>query len=229
MIYNNVLIQATSQYNPEEYLSSDDIEYHLKNVYQRLKLPFGRLELMTGIQKRGYWKKGTKPSDLSTRAATKLFETEGVNPEEIDMVIHCSVCRDFLEPATASVIHSNLKLRNDCLMFDLSNACLGVMNGAIIAANMIESGQIKKALLVSGENSGPLLWDTINHLKNDEGLTRKSIKKYLANFTIGSAGSAWLLSHKDFSEGHKILGGAQLTDSTANHLCQGSGDTSSLM
>ncbi|MDH5581632.1 MAG: 3-oxoacyl-ACP synthase III [Bdellovibrionales bacterium] len=229
MNYNNVLIQASSQYLPEKHLSSDDIEYHLKDVYQKLKLPFGRLELMTGIQRRGYWEPGTRPSDLSTNAANILLEENSIDPQEIDLVIHCSVCRDFLEPATASVIHSNLNLRKDCLMFDLSNACLGVLNAVIIASNMIESGLIKKALLVSGENSGPLLWDTINHLKKDQTLTRKTIKKYLANFTIGSAGSAWLLSHKEQGDGHQIMGGAQLTDSTANHLCQGGGNTNSLM
>ncbi len=229
MIYKNVVIQNTAQYLPEKYLSSDDIELELKEVYERLKLPFGRLELMTGIEKRGYWDRGHRPSELSVKAARVLSEKDHYNPKEIDLVIHCSVCRDFLEPATASVIHHELSLRDDCMMFDLSNACLGVLNAVILASNMIETGQIRKALLVSGENSGPLLWETIHHLKNDPNLNRKSIKKYLANFTIGSAASAWLLGHKDDCQGHQILGGSQLTDSSANNLCQGSGNTDSLM
>ncbi|MEI8347187.1 MAG: 3-oxoacyl-ACP synthase III, partial [Pseudomonadota bacterium] len=148
----------------------------------------------------------------------------------IDLLIHASVCRDFLEPSTAAVIHHNLGLRPAAMFFDLSNACLGMMSSFVVASNMIENGSIKHALIVSGENGGPLLLKTIEHLLNEKGLTRKTIKKYLASLTIGSAAVAYTLSHKDYvPDGHRLLGGAALADSSANILCQGGGDTQSLM
>lgn len=230
MKYENVRIHSFDCILPDEFLSSEQIEVQLNDIYEKLKLPHGRLELMTGIKTRGTWPNGTRPSDLSSNVAKKLIERSGLNKEDIGLLVHGSVCRDFLEPSTASVVHNNLGLSENAMIFDLSNACLGVVNAMVMASNMIELGQIKSAIIVSGENGGPLLTQTIEHLKNDETLTRKSIKKYIANLTIGSASVAYLLTHKDLApDGHKILGGAVCTDSSANVLCQGDGDTTSLM
>ncbi|PIK15455.1 3-oxoacyl-ACP synthase III [Halobacteriovorax sp. JY17] len=230
MKYQNVALHSFDYLEPEEFLTSEDIEEKLSPLYQRLNLPAGRLELMTGIQSRGIWPNGTRPSDLSTRSAKKLLAKSGIDKSDIGLLIHASVCRDFLEPSTASVVHHNLELNEDAMIYDLSNACLGVVNAMAMAANMIELGQIKYALIVSGENGGPLLSQTLDYLNGDLTLTRKSIKKYIANLTIGSASVAYLLSHKDLAPtAPRIIGGAVCTDSSANILCQGDGDTTSLM
>ncbi|OUR97177.1 3-oxoacyl-ACP synthase III [Halobacteriovorax marinus] len=230
MKFENVRIHSFDYLEPDTFKTSEEIEADLGATYERLKLPHGRLELMTGIKSRGVWPNGTRPSDLSTKVANKLLEKSNIERSDIGLLIHASVCRDFLEPSTASVVHHNLELSEDAMIFDLSNACLGVVNAMVMASNMIELGQIKSALIVSGENGGPLLTQTIEHLSSDLTLTRKSIKKYIANLTIGSAAVAYLLTHKDLApNGHKIVGGAVCTDSSANVLCQGDGDTTSLM
>lgn len=229
MKFDNVVISDYAAFWPEQLISSEEIEAKLAPVYRRLNLPHGRLELMTGIKTRGFWELGTRPSSLSAEAGKRLFAKSKISPKDIDLIIHASVCRDFLEPSTASVVHQALELKPECMLFDLSNACLGVMSSFMVAANMIETGLIKHALIVSGENGGPLLMQTIDFLNNNQELTRKSIKKYFANLTIGSAAVAFTLSHKDAARGHRLLGGASMTDSSANVLCQGDGDTSSLM
>lgn len=230
MRFKNVVISSFAYHLPEQIMTSGEIEEKLAPVYQRLKLPAGRIELMTGIKERRFWPPGTMPSDLSTQAAKNLFEKNIVSPENIDLLIHASVCRDFLEPSTSSIVHHNLGLRAQTIIFDLSNACLGVMSSIVVAANMIENGSIKHALIVSGENGGALLFETIDHLLKENGLTRKSIKKYIANLTVGAAAAAYTVSHKDYvHDGHLLLGGAALADSSANVLCRGGGDTVSLM
>lgn len=230
MKFENVVISSFAHHIPDKVMSSEELESRLAPLYKKLKLPHGRLELMTGITERRYWEPGTKPSDLSTQAAKNLFAKGVVSSDEVDMIIHSSVCRDFLEPSTASVVHHNLELRPEAMLFDLSNACLGVLSSFVVAANMIESGAIKHALIVSGENGGPLLFETIDHLLKDTSITRKNIKKYIASLTIGSAAVAYTLSHKDCVKGgHQLLGGAVMADSSANVLCQGGGDTHSLM
>ncbi len=230
MKFKNVVISSFAYHLPEQIMTSEEIEERLTPLYQRLKLPAGRIELMTGIKERRFWPPGTMPSDLSTKAAQNLFEKKIVKPEQIDLLIHASVCRDFLEPSTSSIVHHNLGLKTEIMFFDLSNACLGVMSSFVVAANMIDNGLIKHALVVSGENGGPLLFQTIEHLLNDKDITRKSIKKYIANLTIGSAAVAYTISHKDdVPDGHLILGGASMVDSSANVLCRGSGNTASLM
>ncbi|MDI6742925.1 MAG: 3-oxoacyl-ACP synthase III [Smithella sp.] len=230
MKFKNVVISSFAHHLPEQIMTSAEIEERLAPLYERLKLPAGRIELMTGIRERRFWPPGTMPSDLSTAAARNLFKKNVVKPDQIDLLIHASVCRDFLEPSTSSIVHHNLGLPPRTMFFDLSNACLGVLSAIVVAANMIENGSIKHALIVSGENGGPLLFQTIDNLLKDESITRKSIKKYIANLTIGSAAVAYTVSHKDHVEGgHLLLGGASLADSSANVLCRGGGDTHSLM
>lgn len=230
MKFNHTVIASYGYVLPEATFTSEQIEEKLTPTYEKLNLPHGRLELMTGIKERKYWPVGTRPSQLSTLAALNCLEKSSIKKEDIDLLIHASVCRDFLEPATASVVHANLNLSPKAMIFDLSNACLGVLNAIVVAANMIETSQIKSALIVSGENGGPLLENTISELLTNEKIDRKNIKKYIANLTIGSAATAFLITHESLApQMPKILGGAVLTDSSANHLCRGVGNPHSLV
>ena len=228
MRFNHLRLHSYAYVEPELFLTSDDIENELSALYERAGLPAGRLELQTGIKRRGFWKKGTPPSSIASQAAEKILKS--FPREKIDLLLHASVCRDFLEPATAAKVHFNLKLSPHCMISDLSNACLGVLSSILLAGQMIESGLIKTALIVSGENSGPLLEETIEYLKNDPTMDRKRIKPFIASLTIGSAGVAFLLTHDSLAP-HcpKILGGSSLTDSSSVELCQGDGSTQGLM
>lgn len=231
--FENLVMAGIADVTSDEHYSSELIEQRLLPTYEKLKLPAGRLELMTGIKERRLWPVGTRSSDLSTLAAKKLLKDQNIKPEDIDLLIHSSVCRDFLEPSTASVVHSNLDLNENAMIFDLSNACLGMINSIVVAGNMIELGQIKTALIVSGESASPLLEETIRYLNQgslDGSINRKNIKKFIANLTIGSAATAILLGHKkDYPHAPQVLGGSVLTDSSANSLCQGDGNGHSLM
>lgn len=228
MKFQNLRLHSFAYEEPEQFITSDEIESQLASLYERAKLPFGRLELQTGIRRRGFWPKGTRPSIIASKAAEKAL---GNYPKEkVDLLIHASVCRDFLEPATAAQVHNNLKLSPNCMISDISNACLGVLSSVLIAGQMIETGAIKSALIVSGENAGPLIEQTINHLKTDPSMDRKKLKPFIASLTIGSAGVAFLLTHSDSSPGApKILGGSTLTDSSSVELCQGDGSINGLM
>jgi 3-oxoacyl-[acyl-carrier-protein] synthase-3 len=228
MRFNHLRLHSYAYVEPELFLTSDDIENELSALYERAGLPAGRLELQTGIKRRGFWKKGTPPSTIASQAAEKILKS--FPREKIDLLLHASVCRDFLEPATAAKVHFNLKLSPHCMISDLSNACLGVLSSILLAGQMIESGVIKTALIVSGENSGPLLEETIEYLKNDPTMDRKRIKPFIASLTIGSAGVAFLLTHDSLApHSPKILGGSSLTDSSSVELCQGDGSTQGLM
>ena len=230
MKYNNVVIESFAYNDPEFFISSEDLEKRLSPVYSRLNLPHGRLELQTSIKSRGFWNVGTKPSTIASDAAEKALVKSKFCAKDIDLLIYSGVCRDHLEPSTASSVHFNLKLKAECMSFDLSNACLGFANSMSVASEMIERGTIKNALIVTGENSGPLIEETVKKLNRDDLLTRKSIKKYIANLTIGSAGVAFILSDKGLSpKSPKLLGGYSLTDSSAASLCKGSGNADSLM
>ena len=227
MIYKNVCIEGFEAYLPEQIITSEEVEDLLQPTYERLRLPKGRLELFTGIKERRYWPETTKPSDVSSKAGQQILDKLNIDNSEIDALIHCSVCRDFLEPATASVVHSALKLPNHAVNFDISNACLGMLSGISILADMIESGRIKRGLLVSGEIGFPLLKRTISHLNSDHTLNRQSFKPHFASLTIGSAAAAIVVTHKDEvkKESPQLLCSTDFSATEHNHLCQGTADS----
>lgn len=225
MKYNNVCIESFGYTVPDEIWTSQDVEYRLKPLYERLKLPEGRLELMTGISERRFWPAGVRPSQLSVISCHRALEAADFDRSQVGCLIHGSVCRDFLEPATACSVHHRLDLRSDCVIYDLSNACLGILNGMIQAANMIELGQIQSALVVGSEGGRQLVETTIDALNRDTTLTRKTIKNAIASLTIGSASCAVLLTHRSISKtGNSMLAARARANTQFHDLCQSDQD-----
>jgi len=226
MRYSNVCIESIGYELPTQVVTSDDIEARLAPLYDRLRLPYGRLELMSGIRERRFWDDGTAPSDVASLAGRKALAQAGVVGQDIDCIINCSVSRDFLEPATASIVHERLHIAPRAMLFDISNACLGMLNGMVMLGNMIELGQIQRGLLVAGENAKPLVETTIRQFLADPTVTRKKFKDAFASFTIGSGAAAIVMAHASVAKhGHRLTGGSVQTDSEHNHLCRGSADT----
>ncbi|MFZ9202041.1 MAG: 3-oxoacyl-ACP synthase III [Opitutales bacterium] len=208
---------------PPEVWTSDEVERRLAPLYARLRLPEGRLELMTGIKERRFWPAAIRPSEASALAGRRALAAASVGPSDIDLLIHCSVCRDRLEPSTAAYIHGLLGLGPQAQILDVSNACLGFANALTLAAGLVESGQIRRALLCAGEDGRPLVERTLRTLNEDLSLDRDGIKAYFANLTIGAGAAAAVVSRDDLAApgGYRILGGAAATDSSANQLCEG--------
>ena len=211
MRYNKVCLESFGLTLPEEIVTTRQIERSLAPLYERLKLPEGRLELMTGIRQRRFWAPGTLPSDKSAVSAQRAIDAAGIERRDIGALIHASVCRDHLEPATAARVHHLLGLPQECLLFDVSNACLGILNGMVLLANMIELGQIRAGLVVGTECGRDLV---------DESITRKSSKESFASLTIGSGSCAVLLVDRQRSRTDNRLLAAVAQANTLHHrLC----------
>lgn len=222
MNYRHTCIESLAAVLPEEVLTSAEIERRLQPLYERLNLPTGRLELMTGIRQRRLWPAGMRPSEASARAGRAALAKSGLKAGQIELFIHGAVCRDMLEPATASFAHRLIGLPASCQIFDVSNACLGFLNALTIAAAMIESGQIRAALISCGEDSRPLVEQTLRTL-TEQPLTRNGIKPYFANLTIGSGAAAAVVCHEDLAQGsqHRLIGGVARAATKHSELCQG--------
>lgn len=226
MHYNRVCLEGLSCVLPEERVPTAEIESRLAPCYDRLRLPAGRLELMSGIRERRFFPPGTRPSDVSIKAADRAIEASGIDRRHIGALIHGSVCRDFLEPATACRVHHALGLPAECLVFDLSNACLGVLSGAMQIAGMIELGQIRAGVVVGTECGRTLVENTIERLNSDLSLTRDSVKLSVASLTIGSASAAMVLCDAELSQTENQLSTAVCRSASAGHqLCQSQGHT----
>lgn len=227
MRYDHVHVEAFGTLLPERVVTSLELEERLTPLYDRLRVSAGRLELSSGIRERRFWEPGTRPSEVAARAGRAALERSGVDPSRIGCLIHASVCRDFLEPATASVVHHALGLPPQCAAFDLSNACLGFANALTLLAGRIECGEIEAGLVVAGESGGPLVEETLRALTaatTPEGtpVGRRELKRAHASLTIGSGAAAAVLVHASLAQsGRRLLGSTALADTGAHALCHG--------
>jgi acyl-CoA:acyl-CoA alkyltransferase len=232
MRYAHVCLHTFAYELPPIVVSSGELEQRLAPVYERLKLPPGRLEMMSGIRERRFWEPGTKPSQGAILAGRKVMDEAGLAPARIESLIFTSVSRDMMEPATASFVHHGLGLSENCLLFDLSNACLGFLDGMVMLANMIELGQVKNGLLVAGETAEELVESTLAALLADMTLTRKTIKPAFASLTIGSGAVALYMCRAEEAESRpRLIRGAWRANTRHSDLCQGShqGEATTLM
>jgi len=226
MRYRNVCIEAFGYEIPENIVTSLGLEERLAPVYNKLNLACGRLEMMTGIRERRFWNDGVPPSRASTIAAEKAIANAQIEKEEIECLLHTSLSRDFLEPATAFLVHDALGLPQTATIFDISNACLGFVNGMVTLANMIELGQVKAGIVVASESSRHITNTTIDEILQDPNITKAKLKLHFASLTLGSGAVAVVLTHSSLSKSrHRLLGGVLRTASQHNGLCRIEKDT----
>lgn len=190
----------------------------------RLQIPKGVIEGLTGIKERRFFGPGATPSEVATLAAKKVIEESGIDPNSIGCLINTSVCRDYLEPSVACLVHGNLKLSPHCLNYDVTNACLGFLNGMNNIIMMIETGLIQYGLIVDGENSREVVEATLNRLQAPN-LTKDEFFDNFATLTLGSGAVAMLLAHRDVCpKGHRVNGFANLAATEHSHLTYGQRD-----
>ena len=136
------VIDAIAYVDAPHVVTSAELEEQIKPTMERLGIPFGRMEELTGIRERRYFDAGTQPSDASTEAAEKVIAKAGIDRNEIGMLINSSVSKDYIEPSVASLIHGNLELPPTCRNFDVTNACVAFVNAIEVMKLMIEADEI---------------------------------------------------------------------------------------
>ena len=97
-----------------------------------------RIRAKTGIDTRRIAPKGTSSADLAVEAATKLFESSVVSPDDVDFILLCTQTPEYFLPTTAGALDFNL-------------GCSGFIYGLGLAHGLIESGQANNVLLLTAE------------------------------------------------------------------------------
>lgn len=202
-------------------LSSAEFDERLAPSLKRLRLSKKLLERASGVKERRWWSEGTGFDDAAVEAGGKAMAEAGIKPGQIGLLINTSVTRRNLEPSVASKIHHDLGLPSSAMNFDVANACLGFVNGMSLAANMIDSGQIKYALIVAGEDAQPTQETTFQRL-NAENSTREDYLREFATLTLGSGAAAAVVGPADeHPGGHRIVGGVSRAGTQHHELCVG--------
>ncbi|NRB38832.1 MAG: 3-oxoacyl-ACP synthase III [Pseudomonadales bacterium] len=205
MKYTRVFIDDISYELAPREISSDWLEQRLSPVYQSLRIPKGQLKIFTGIETRRWWPDGFRYSDGAIMAAKKSLAKTGMKMQDIGAVIYTSVSRESYEPATACRVAFELGANSDTVIHDISNACLGVLNGIVDIANRIELGQIRAGMVVSCESAEGIVETIMQDLLNNP--TMKGYSDALATLTLGSGAIALIITDGSFNQasGHKLL------------------------
>ena len=220
MKYSRVYLSALGYELGPEVVTSAELEERLAPVYQRLSIHPGQLEAWTGIAERRWWQPDARLSTGATAAARKALAKTAVQPADLGVVIYAGVCRENFEPATACAVADALGVKGGASVYDLSNACLGVLNGMLDIANRIELGQIRAGLVVSCETAREINEIVIARLL--QGVAMDQFAEALATFTGGSGAVAMLLTDGSFGEarGHRLLGAVSQVAPEHHELCR---------
>lgn len=224
MRFQNVSIASVAHIEAPHRITSAELAERLRPTLERLGMRGNLLEDVAGIRERRVFDLDTPPSEAAYQAAEKALAMAGVPRERIGILVNTSVCRDFLEPSTASIVHGRLGLAEHCQNFDVGNACLAFLNGMDIAARMIERGDIDYALIVNGENSRTITERTVERML-DPNITALQVRDEFASLTLGSGGAAMVMGRTDLlPEGHAYLGSVARSATQWHKLCYGNID-----
>jgi len=219
--FNNSAILSVVAVDAPEVVTSEHFDERLAPTLQRLGVRAGMLQQLAGIEERRWWPEDVSFTDAAAQAGGLALAEAGIAPEQIGLLIDTSVCRARLEPSAAVSVHHELGLPTSCLNFDLSNACLGFVNGMQMAAMMIDSGQIDYALIVDGEGSRTVQERTLARLQS-ESTTVAELFSDFATLTLGSGAAGMVMGPADrHPEGHAFVGGVGRAATEHNGLCQG--------
>jgi 3-oxoacyl-[acyl-carrier-protein] synthase-3 len=203
-------------------VTSDEIDEKLAPFYARVGAEPGLLQNLAGISERRQWPTDVSFIEASALAGEKAIVESGVDRTRIGFLTNTSVCRDRLEPSSAVTVHDRLGLPSDCINYDVSNACLGFINGIHIAGTFIEAGQIDYALVVDGEGTREIQQNTIDRLL-DESSTMDDLFSNFASLTLGSGSTAAVIGrHSENPGSHRVVGGEFRAASHHHDLCVGS-------
>jgi 3-oxoacyl-[acyl-carrier-protein] synthase III len=142
-------ITALGCYAPPGILTNFDLE---KMVQTNDKWIVER----TGISERRIAAPEVATSDLATASAKAALEQRGIDANELDAIIVCTVTPDMLFPSTACLVQNNLGSRR-AWGFDLSAACSGFLYGLSTGASLVAAGTHRKVLVIGADTMSRII------------------------------------------------------------------------
>ena len=224
MLFKNVSIAGLAHIDAPHTLTSKEINERLKPTLDRLGIRTDVLGDIAGIHARRLWDADMLASDAATLAARKALEDAGIGADKIGLLVNTSVSRDYLEPSTASIVSGNLGVGDECMTFDVANACLAFINGMDIAARMLERGEIDYALIVDGETANLVYEKTLERMALP-GVTADDFRNEMAALTLGCGAAAMVMARTELvPDAPRYRGGVTRSATEWNQLCLGNLD-----
>lgn len=193
-------ISGIGAYLPKQVVTSEELMHEAQS--RKFGVPETFLSRASGIKTRRFSNDSESFADLAIYASKAAIDDAGIDPLDIDMVLFCGIDRDCPEPSTAHIVQKEIGAINaDCL--DISNACLGILNGLSVANSYIGVGSAENVLICTGEKPSLVTLDIIRQLK--AATDKKTFRKLLGALTVGDAGGAFVITKKMAESGCQYL------------------------
>jgi len=141
-ISSNARFSALGVYLPPKRLTNFELEKMVDTSHEWIVQ-------RTGIKERRIAEEDIFTSDLAVLAAKNLAE-QGVELEDVDLIIVSTLTSDFLTPSTAARVQGKLGIKNAGVI-DVNAACAGFVYGLGIANALITVGQHKKVIVIAAD------------------------------------------------------------------------------
>ena len=132
---NYIKITDCAYYLPKRKVLNSEIE-------KKLNLEEGYILKRTGIEER-YYAENETIENLAIEVTKKIEK----NLEDLGLIIVATTSSNNLMPGIANIVQKELNLKN-CICLDILAGCSGFINAMDIAKLYIETGKIKKSLVI---------------------------------------------------------------------------------
>lgn len=137
------VIHSIAHAVPDKILSNHDLELMVDTsddwITQR-----------TGIKERRICSENETTFTLSAQAGKKALAQNNFDPKDLDMILVGSVTGDYMFPSVSCQVQNAIGAVNAGAM-DIGAACAGFIYSICVASSMIETGQIRNALVIGAD------------------------------------------------------------------------------
>ena len=144
MSRNSAIITGVGGYVPDYVLTNEELSRMVDTNDEWIMT-------RVGIKERHILsEEGLGTSYMARKAAKQLLKKTGVDPDTIDALIVATSTADYTVPSTASIVVGKLGLKN-AFAYDFWGACCGFLFALDQAAMMIQSGRVKKVIVIGAD------------------------------------------------------------------------------
>ncbi len=176
---------------PEKRITSKDLQKEIDALDHIMDFD---IRERTGISERRAASENESIIDMAENAARAVLKKagnqRGMNINDIDTIIYGGMSRMYIEPSSAPLLQKKLGIKK-AYSLDIVNACLGVLDGIILADSFVKSGMSENVLIVSAERPSTIGETILNAMKSGT-----HGDECLAAMTIGDGAVGIIASRK---------------------------------
>lgn len=144
------VITGVGAYYPDYILTNEELSRMVDTTDEWIMTRIGIRE------RRILREEGKGSAFLGAEAVRNLLEKTGTKPEEVDLLICCTVTPDMHFPANGNVISDMVGIKK-AFSFDINAGCSGFVYGLVTATQYVESGRYKKVIVVGAEKMSAIV------------------------------------------------------------------------